>query len=205
MKTTIALIIKFIVMLAAAWVSFMIFGTAAFWTVLIIAAAGTVLNYLIGDLLFLPRFGNIVSLILDGILAGVLAWIVMRYTPVTYYYMTSVYVFALIVAVAEFFFHMYLIGANVIEKKKSDSDLLRKNKLNYNAETGSELHPYSDRDSFSDSRSSGYGNNSGDNGFNSSRSSNSNSVNSGYNKSTNQSGSNVTNNSGSGGKHNSGK
>lgn len=142
MKTTVALIIKFVGVLVAAWISFMIFGTAAFWWVFTIAVAVTALNFLIGDLLVLPRWGNIWSSILNGIIAGATAWVIMYYVPVTYDYISSVWVFALIIAVAEYFFHMYLISAEIVEKRRSDSDFYKKNKLNYNAETGSELFPY---------------------------------------------------------------
>jgi hypothetical protein len=168
MKTTIALIIKFIVTMAAAWISFMVFGTVAFWTVAIIAAVGTVLNYLIGDLLVLPRFGNVIASIVDGILGGALAWLILAYTPVTYAYMNSVYIFAVIVAAAEFFFHMYLLSAHVIEKKKTDEDFYKKSKISYSTETGSELYPYNSRNA----------DNSGSLGT-------SGTVNSGYNKSIN--------------------
>ena len=48
----------------------------------------------------------------------------------------------MIVAVAEFFFHIYLINAHVVEKKKSDFNLYKRDKLNYNTETGGELYPY---------------------------------------------------------------
>ncbi len=169
MKTTIALIIKFIVTMAAAWISFMVFGQVAFWTVAIIALAGTVINYLLGDLLVLPKFGNVIASILDGVLGGAIAWMILAYAPVTYAYMTSVYIFAVIVAVAEFFFHMYLLSAHVIEKKKSDDDFYKRSKVSYNAETGSELYPYNSRNN----------DNSGSLGT-------SGTVNSGYNKSFNQ-------------------
>lgn len=187
MKTTIALIIKFIISMAAAWIAFMIFGTASFWTMLMIAIAGTVLNFLIGDMLILPRFGNVTAAVLDGILGGVVAWLILIYTPVTNYSITSVYFFAVIVAVAEFFFHMYLVSARVVEKKKSDNTVFKTNKPNYGTETGSELYPYSEKDRFSDSLGGGgYSGNSGDNGYNSSRSSYSGTINSGYNKGVNR-------------------
>lgn len=165
MKTTIALIIKFIVTMAAAWIAFMMFGTVAFWTVVIIAFTGTVLNYLIGDLLILPRWGNVIAAICDGILGGLAAWMILAIAPVTYAFMNSVYIFAIIIAVAEFFFHMYLISAHIVEKKKTDEDFYKKDKLNYNTETGGEIYPYGSR-SRTDSSSSG-------------------TVNSGYNKSIN--------------------
>jgi hypothetical protein len=168
MKTTVALIIKFIVTMVAAWFSFMMFGRVAFWTVVIIALAGTVINYLIGDLLILPRWGNAIAAILDGILGGATAWVILAFSPVTYTFRTSVFIFAIIVAVAEFFFHMYLISAHIVEKRRSDADLFKKDKLNYNTETGSELYPYGRKN---DSVTSEYTRNT---------------TNSGYNKSTNQ-------------------
>jgi len=142
MKTAIALIVKFLVTMAAAWIAFMLFGTTAFWAAAIIALSGTVLNYLLGDLLVLPRLGNFAASIFDGILAGALAWAILAYSPATYNYMTTVYIFALIVAVAEFFFHMYLLSAHVVEKKKTDNELYKRNKVSYNTESGKELFPF---------------------------------------------------------------
>lgn len=147
MKTIIALIIKFSVLLAAAWVCFMVIGTAVAWTVLMIAATGTVINYLIGDLFILPRFGNIIASVIDGILGGAIAWMVLAYLPVTYSYQMTVYLFAIVVSACEFFFHLYLFSAHVVERKKTDEDFYRKQKLNYRTETGGEIYPYISRDS----------------------------------------------------------
>ena len=154
-------------MLAAAGISFMMFGTATFWTIVIIAASGTILSYLIGDLLILPRYGNIIASIIDGILGGAVAWMIVSLMPITYYYMTSVYIFAVIVAVAEFFYHMYLLSAHVVEPKKSDSGFYKKQKLNYNTEIGNELYPYASKDNNESSGRMG-------------------TINSGYNKSINK-------------------
>jgi predicted membrane-bound spermidine synthase len=153
-------------MLAAAWIAFKMFGTAALWTVVMIAAAATALNFLIGDMLLLPRLGNFTSAVIDGVLGGATAWLIIALLPATFYYMTAVYVFAGIAFVAELFFHMYLLSAHVIEKKKTDEDFYRKQKLNYNMESGREIYPYSSRDSNESNGRSG-------------------TLNSGYNKSIN--------------------
>jgi hypothetical protein len=134
-------------MLAAAWIAFMMFGTAALWTVVMIAAAATALNFLIGDMLLLPRLGNFTSAVIDGVLGGAAAWLIIALLPATFYYMTAVYVFAGIVFVAELFFHRYLLSGHVIEKKKTDEDFYRKQKLNYNMESGKEIYPYISWDS----------------------------------------------------------
>jgi len=134
-------------MLAAAWIAFIMFGTAALWTVFMIAAAATALNFLIGDLLLLPRLGNFTSAVIDGILGGATAWLIIALVPATFYYMTAVYVFAGIAFVVELLFHIYLLSTRVVEKKKTDEDFYKRQKLNYNMESGREIYPYSSRDS----------------------------------------------------------
>jgi hypothetical protein len=145
MKTFVAIIIKFVGVWILAWVAFSVFGTAAFWTVFAIACAVTVFNYLIGDLWILPNWGNVWASIVNGVIAGIAAWAVFYYTPAAYNYGNWIWIFAVAVAVAEFFYHMYLISAGVVEKKRSDSALYKKDKPNYNTESGSELYPYSRR------------------------------------------------------------
>ena len=145
MKTIIAIIIKFIGVWILSWIAFSVFGTVAFWTVFIIACAVTVLNYVIGDLWILPNWGNVWASIVNGILAGLAAWAILYYAPVTYAFNNWIWIFAVIIAVAEFFFHMYLISAHVVEKKRSDSALYKKDKPSYNTEHGGELYPYSRR------------------------------------------------------------
>lgn len=144
MKTILAIIIKFVVTLAAAWISFSLFGYVAFYTVLIIAIAGTVLNYLIGDMLILPRLGNTITTVVDGLLSAVTAYTVLYYSTVTYYTMTSILIFAVIVAVAEIFFHMYLVKSDIIKPRNSEISF-RDKKINYNTETGRELYPYTNK------------------------------------------------------------
>lgn len=143
MKQLVAIIIKFVGVLILSWIVFMVFSTAAFWATFVIACVVTVLNFWVGDLFLLPRWGNVWASIVNGIMAGIVAWVVFYTTAtVPYNYMTWVYVFALVIAVAELFFHMYLFKADVVEKK---SDMFHRKNLNYNTETGHELFPYSRR------------------------------------------------------------
>lgn len=138
MKTTIALIIKLFVTFVAAWVAFMVFGTAGLLYAFLIALAGTVLNYLIGDLFILPKFGNLIAAICDGILAAVLSYIILAAT-FTYYTATSLAIFAVMVVVFEVFFHMYLFKADIIRKKTDN--VMQNKKLNFSTETAKEMHP----------------------------------------------------------------
>jgi len=150
MKTGIALIVKFFVTLAAAWIAFMVFDTLSIWPVLLIAIIATAVNYLVGDLVVLSRYGNTAASILGGIAGGVTAWVVLLFIPAADFIFSTGIIFAIMVAVAEFFFHMYLIGAHMVKAKNKDMELFRKNRFRYNTETGSELNPFSDKEGFDD-------------------------------------------------------
>jgi len=139
MKTITALIIKFILTFGAAWISFLIFGNVGLTFILIIAIAGTILNYLIGDLLILPRFGNIVASISDGILGAITSYAILF--AYVYYTASSLAYFAIIVAILEYFFHMYLVSADIVRRKDSDTTETGKKKLNYSTEIAKEMHP----------------------------------------------------------------
>ena len=142
MKTTLALIIKFVVTLIAAWISFSLFGNVLLTVILVIAGAGTILNYLIGDLLILPRFGNIIASVMDGVLTAITAYIVLILNNA--YAMTSIFIFSIIVVAFEFFFHMYLFKASMIQEKDSTSNMLNNKKLNYRTEFAKEIKPFGD-------------------------------------------------------------
>ncbi|HWP96126.1 MAG TPA: DUF2512 family protein [Syntrophomonadaceae bacterium] len=103
-----ALTTKLLVTLVAAYLTLSLIGNATIWEVLIIAVVGTALNYLLGDLVILPVGGNITAALCDGLVAGILAFAVMMTwgaKAVNYWALLS---FAILVAVAEYFFHNYL-------------------------------------------------------------------------------------------------
>ena len=109
MRTFMALIVKFALTLGAAAIAGALAGTIDWGLIFMLGLIGTIVNYLVGDLLILPATGNIVASIADGGLAGLLAYFfAVRNTA----FAGSVFMFALafglIVMVAEFVFHMYL-------------------------------------------------------------------------------------------------
>jgi hypothetical protein len=92
----------------AAWVAFDLLDTVPMGWIFTLAVAGTLLNYLIGDLFVLPTFGNIVASIGDVLLGGLTAYMLDIFSPGVVTTYRSLAVFGFIVAIAEFFFHMYL-------------------------------------------------------------------------------------------------
>lgn len=102
-KTTTALLVKFLLTFVAAIIAFTALNRNMWGWVLLVAIIGTILNYLIGDLMVLPRYGNIVASLGDGVLAALVAYIVDLNTILFNTTWGSLVLFGIIVAVAEYF------------------------------------------------------------------------------------------------------
>ncbi len=132
-----ALLMKFIITLAAAWIAFSLFGNTLLSVVLVIAVSSTVINYLIGDLMVLPFFGNIIAAIGDGLLAAVTAYII---TVNSYGYVISsipFIIFAALIFGSEYYFHKYLLKRK--ELLPNVKEMVEGNKPNFNFETSVEF------------------------------------------------------------------
>lgn len=173
MKNTIALIIKLLVTFAAAWIAFSVLDNLSILTVAIIAVSCTVLNYVLGDLLILPRFGNTIATIMDGILAAITAYFIIILIANVFVSTSALMIFVLMVAVFEIFFHMYLLNANIVERRSS-RETFNNEKLNYNTETANELYPYNKNSYMKDYEISNYSDDNGDNRYNINRKDNDN-------------------------------
>jgi len=108
MRTSIALVVKYVLTFIAAFIAFDVLLNNDMSWIIFLALAGTVLNYLIGDLLVLPSMGNLFASIGDGFLAGLTAYILDLLVPEFTTTWTTLLWFGILVAVGEFFFHMYL-------------------------------------------------------------------------------------------------
>ncbi|MFZ5631926.1 MAG: DUF2512 family protein [Bacillota bacterium] len=107
-KTTTALIVKFVMTFVFAAAAFMFIDRNPWTWVLVVGILGTILNYLFGDLFVLPKWGNIGASIVDGILAGVTAYVVNLIVPAFKTSYAGLIAFAALVAVGEYYFHRYL-------------------------------------------------------------------------------------------------
>lgn len=114
-KTSNALLFKFLMTLVFAWIALGAIGGNAFRWVLLVAILGTVIDYLAGDLLILPRVGSFIGAIINGGLAALIVigvgMLIPEFTTTT----LSVIVFAVTIAVGEYFFHQYLLKASEVE------------------------------------------------------------------------------------------
>ena len=109
MRTTYALIAKFLFTLACAAAAFYGMERDPWDLIFIVAIGATIANYLIGDLFILRAVGNSFAAIADGSLAALLAWAVGYLAPAFRTSFASLAMFSFLVAIGESFFHIYLL------------------------------------------------------------------------------------------------
>lgn len=114
-KTTNALLFKFLMTLVVTGVAFGFIGENAFKWILLVAVLGTVIDYLIGDLLILPKVGSLIGAIINGVLGALIALAVAIIIPEFTTTTLSVLTFAVLIGVGEYFFHRYLLEADKVE------------------------------------------------------------------------------------------
>lgn len=142
MKGVIAVFIKFIGTVLASWVAFSLVDNLSWVTAVIIAAAVTVINYILGDIFVLPGVGNFIASAVNGLLAAIMASAVVTFTTTGTVTSTSIVVFTFLIIGFEILFHSYLIRSKMADTPNINEDYLINNSVNYNTETADELHPY---------------------------------------------------------------
>lgn len=107
-KTGLALLVKFILTLVAAIITFGFTDRNTLSWVLAFSLVATVINYFIGDLGVLPAFGNSVAAVGDGVLSIVTAYLMNLLFPDFKISLITAISFGLLIAVGEHYFHKYL-------------------------------------------------------------------------------------------------
>lgn len=111
-KTTTALLFKLIGTFLATWIVFGMILDNPMGHIITLAVLATILNYLLGDLMVLPRYGNVVASIGDGILGALTAYILSLISRAFDTTLATLLLFTVIVAVFEYFFHQYLLSTD---------------------------------------------------------------------------------------------
>lgn len=113
-KTTQALVLKLLLTFVASWIAFGFIDENNLANIFVLAIIGTILNYLLGDLFVLPKYGNLAASLGDGLLAALTAYI---YSMITNFDIStaSLILFFALIAVGEYYFHKYLLGTEKVE------------------------------------------------------------------------------------------
>ena len=114
-KTGTSLAIKFVMTFIVAAIAFYFMERNAWIWILAVSIVVTAVNYLIGDLVVLPSYGNIVASIGDGVMAGLVAYIMSLLFTTFDLTITAILTFGVLIAVGEYLFHQYLVKSDEVE------------------------------------------------------------------------------------------
>jgi len=110
-----SLAIKFVMTFIVAAITFYFMARNPWSWILALAIVATAVNYLIGDLVVLPNYGNIVASIGNGIMAGLVAYIMDLLIPTFDTTISTLLTFGVLIAIGEYFFHQYLVRNEEVE------------------------------------------------------------------------------------------
>ncbi|HZK25645.1 MAG TPA: DUF2512 family protein [Oscillospiraceae bacterium] len=109
MRTIPALIVKYVLTLAAAYLASYFAGGVYWGLIIVLALLAAIANYVLADLIVLPVASNLVASLVDGGVAALLGFFMLaRDTSLNLNTVWFVFTFALIVTGCEYFFHIYL-------------------------------------------------------------------------------------------------
>lgn len=112
--TTGVVIAKFVVTLLLAAIAFWGLAGNTFSMVFVFALVVTFINYLVGDLTLLPRAGNVVATIVDGVLAGAIALAFDLFSAGFQATLGSVLLFGVLTLIVEAVFHIFMQKADKV-------------------------------------------------------------------------------------------
>lgn len=104
-----ALLIKFLMTFVFGIIAFSLLGGNAWSWIFLVALVGTAANYVIGDLVVLPGFGNTIASVGDGITGALVAYIFSLVVQGFSAGFFSLFVFFILITAGEYFFHGYLL------------------------------------------------------------------------------------------------
>jgi hypothetical protein len=117
MKNILNLIIKMALFTVVLALLIPVYGKSTWTQTLITALILTILAYVIIDLWMLPKFGNWAALLTELVLSAVVIWVMKVALPHFALSTTGLIVIALVLTVAEWLFHYYLLSTHAPRKK----------------------------------------------------------------------------------------
>jgi hypothetical protein len=114
-RTGTSLAIKFVMTFIVTAIAFYFLVRNPWSWIVAVSIVVTAVNYLIGDLVVLPSYGNIVAAIGDGVMAGLVAYVMSLLFATFDTTISTLLTFGVLIAVGEYFFHQYLIKTDEVE------------------------------------------------------------------------------------------
>ena len=111
-RVYLGLILKIILVFVSAWVAYGLIEDNGLLWIFITSLAISLLTFLIGDILILPRYGNMSAAVADAVLAALIAWIIDLLTIDFYITWISSLTFVILIFIIEMVLHRYLERAD---------------------------------------------------------------------------------------------
>lgn len=118
MKHVKALVVKAIMIWAILWVVLTGLYGVSFMDSTIVGVIIVVMIYVLGDLLILRKVGNIAATIADAGSAAVILWLYLYFMNDTVDIWMKVLIPALLIGVAEWFFHKSLLSQGIVPDER---------------------------------------------------------------------------------------
>lgn len=109
MKHVTALIYKLIIITLITAFFTVVLGGYTFWQAFLLSFIVTAMLYVVGDLLVLPAAGNMTATIVDAGSAALLVWLIPYLTAMPRIAFLGALMIGVVIGVAEYFFHQYLL------------------------------------------------------------------------------------------------
>lgn len=94
-----------------------IFGKGTWTQTMVTGVFLALFSYILGDLWILPKFGNLMAVLVDFGLAALVVWVMIKVLPQFTLTAMGVWVIALVLALGEWIFHIYLKATHAPGKK----------------------------------------------------------------------------------------
>ncbi|HHU55958.1 MAG TPA: DUF2512 family protein [Acholeplasmataceae bacterium] len=109
-RSFVAILVKLVLTFLAAWLAFDIVIDNGFVQIVLFSVVVTVINYLIGDMIILRRFGNVIAAIADGIIAMIIAYVFEFLSDDFNVTFGAVLVFGILIAISEYVLHKFIVS-----------------------------------------------------------------------------------------------
>ena len=117
MKNLTNLLIKTVMVILVLAILIPIFGKSTWTQTIVTGLVLVALSYVAGDLWILPKYGNFLAVVADFGVAALVVWAMERALPHFTLSASGIFVIALVLAVGEWLFHIYLLSTRTPQKR----------------------------------------------------------------------------------------
>jgi hypothetical protein len=142
MNNTLILLLKFVSTVIAFAIALDLFFDAAFADIVSFSLLVTIMSYMLGDRIILPRLGNRNALIADFFLVYAVVWVFGSVLLNSYLQIAwGSVIAAAIITLSEVFIHRYLLNRMEVSQEEKRSESAMNPRLAYGMEAGEEKDP----------------------------------------------------------------